>query len=123
MKVLSVDDSAIIRKIIRNTVEMLGYELLEADNGEEALCLLNDSYQEVQLIILDWNMPVKDGFTTLQEIKQDTRLVSIPVMMLTTESEKNNIIKAIQAGAKHYMTKPFNQEDLITKIMECLGIG
>lgn len=122
VKILSVDDSTVIRKIIKSSIDTLGYELLEAGNGEEALRVLGRN-DDVDLIILDWNMPVKDGFVTLQEIKRDSRFMGIPVMMLTTESEKVNIVKAIQAGANHYMVKPFNQEDLLIKIMECLGVG
>lgn len=122
MKILSVDDSAVIRKIIKSLIDTLDYEFLEADNGEEALKLLSNCYQEVNLIILDWNMPIKDGFTTLQELKRDSRFQNIPVLMVTTESERDNVIKAIQAGAKQYLTKPFNQEDLLAKIMQCLGI-
>lgn len=122
-KILSVDDSAIIRKIIRGTVELLGYELLEAGDGDEALNVLEQSHPDIELIILDWNMPNKNGYDALVEMKQEGRFAHIPVMMLTTESEKQNIIRAIQAGAKHYMTKPFNPEDLMTKMMECLGQG
>lgn len=121
MKVLSVDDSQVIRKIIRSAVEMLGLEFLEAENGQEALNLLRGMPEEIHLVLLDWNMPVKDGYLTLQEIKQDGALKHIPVMMITTESERTNIIKAVQAGAKSYLTKPFNQEDLQSRILECLG--
>lgn len=122
-KILSVDDSAIMRKIIRGTVDVLGYDFLEATNGQEALDLLDGSYSDVGLVILDWNMPVKDGYATLEELKKDDRYRDIPVMMVTTESERSNIIRAIQAGAQHYVTKPFTQEDLSMKIMECLGMG
>ena len=122
MKILSIDDSSIIRKIIRSLVDTIGFECLEAENGQVALDLLEATYQEVGLIILDWNMPVMDGFQTLQELKKDTRFVNIPVIMVTTESEKTNMIKAIQAGAKQYLSKPFNQEDLLVKMMQCMGI-
>ena len=122
MKILSIDDSSIIRKIIRSLVDTIGFECLEAENGQVALDLLEATYQEVGLIILDWNMPVMDGFQTLQELKKDTRFVNIPVIMVTTESEKTNMIKAIQAGAKQYLSKPFSQEDLLVKMMQCMGI-
>ena len=65
-------------------------------------------------------MPVMDGFTTLQNLKSDSRFQSIPVMMVTTEAERVNVVRAIQAGAKHYLMKPFASEDLMSKIMECL---
>jgi len=112
-----------MRKIIRGTVDVLGYDFMEATNGQEALDMLDESYSDVGLVILDWNMPVKDGYQTLEALKQDDRYRDIPVMMVTTESERGNIIRAIQAGAQHYVTKPFTQEDLSMKIMECLGMG
>lgn len=121
MKVLSVDDSAIIRKIIRGSAETLGLDFLEAGDGQEALNLLDDEYKDVSLILLDWNMPVMDGFTTLQYLKADERFKSIPVMMVTTEAERTNIVRAIQAGAKHYLVKPFSPEDLMSTMLECLG--
>lgn len=120
--IMSVDDSSIIRKIIRGVSETLGYDFLEAGDGQQALDLLEEHYNDVVLVVMDWNMPVKDGFQALVEIKADPRFKRIPVMMATTESERSNIIKAIQAGAKHYVTKPFTQEDLLTRIAECLGL-
>ncbi|MGE0201122.1 MAG: response regulator [Candidatus Melainabacteria bacterium] len=123
MKVLSVDDSTIIRKIIRGTADVLGYDFLEATNGQEALDLLNNGNEDVGLILLDWNMPVLDGFQTLQALKESPALKGIPVMMVTTEAEKENIIRAIKAGAKHYVVKPFTPEDLMIKIMECMGMA
>lgn len=121
-KILSVDDSAIIRKIVHSAVDRLGYDFLEAADGQEAMEMMPEHYQDVELIILDWNMPNKDGFQTLEELKGDSRFADIPVMMLTTESERTNVIRAIKAGAKNYLTKPFNQEDLVVRIMECIGL-
>ena len=123
MKILSVDDSAMIRKIISRSISVLGFELLEAGNGVEALEVLEQHYSELSLILLDWNMPEMDGFTALQRIKADERFKDIPVMMVTTEVERSNVVKAIQAGAKNYLSKPFTPEDLTTKIMETMGLG
>lgn len=121
MKVLSVDDSTIIRKIIRGSVEVLGLDFLEAENGADALSLLSEHYSDVGLILLDWNMPVMDGISTLRNLKNDARFSAIPVMMVTTEGEKTNIVEAIKTGAKHYMIKPFTPEDLTSRMLECIG--
>lgn len=123
MKILSVDDSAIIRKIIKMAVEVIEYDFLEAASGEEALAIIEEHFKEISLILLDWNMPGMDGFELLQKIKSEERLKHIPVMMVTTESEKINIIKAIQAGAIHYVIKPFTMEEVTKKMLEALGKG
>jgi two-component system chemotaxis response regulator CheY len=122
-KVLSVDDSGVMRRIIGRTVDVLGYGFLEAANGLEALELIAKNHEEIALIILDVNMPEMDGFELLARIKADATYKSIPVMMLTTESERSRIIQAIQAGAVNYICKPFQQEDLTVKIAESLGEG
>ena len=121
MKVLSVDDSKIIRKIIRGSVEVLGLEFLEAGDGVEALTILSEQHRDIGLILLDWNMPNLDGISTLRELKKDERFHGIPVMMVTTEGEKSNIVEAIKTGAKHYLIKPFTPEDLTSKMLECIG--
>lgn len=118
-KILSVDDSAIIRKIIRSAVEALGYELLEASDGEEAVSILNKE-ENIKLILLDWNMPGMNGYEFLKLAKSHNSYKSIPIMMVTTESEKENIIKAVKAGVANYLIKPFNTEELIKKIMQCV---
>jgi len=122
-KILAVDDSKMMLRIIAGTIEMLAFEPLKASNGKEALSLLEKESDNIALVLLDWNMPEMNGMDTLKAIKDDPRFASIPVMMVTTEGEKKNVVRAIQAGAKHYLTKPFNQQDLATRIMECLGNG
>ena len=122
-KVLTADDSRIIRKIIRGAVEEAGLELLEAGNGQEALDILEDQYPDIAVVLLDWNMPVVDGYAVLQRVKGDKRFEHIQVMMVTTETERENVLKAIVAGADNYITKPFAQEDLAAKILEVLGKG
>lgn len=122
-KVLSVDDSGVMRRIIGRTVEVLGYGFLEAANGVEALEVIARNHEDIALIILDVNMPEMDGFELLARIKADPVFKPIPVMMLTTESERAKIIQAIQAGAVNYICKPFQQEDLTVKIAESLGEG
>ena len=123
MKILSVDDSSIIRKIVRGAVEVLNFEFLEAQDGFEALSVLENEHKNIDLILLDWNMPGMNGLELLKKIKGNLSYMRIPVMMVTTESEKDNIVKAIQAGAINYLTKPFTIEEMIKKILECLGKG
>lgn len=122
-KILSVDDSAIVRIMIKKGVEAMGYDCLEASDGQEALEVLGQKYKEISLILLDWNMPGMNGMEFLNIIKADTRYKGIPVMMVTTESEKASIVKAIQSGVTNYMLKPFTEEDMKKKIMACLGGG
>jgi len=123
MKILTVDDSRAIRMIIGGVVATLGYEVVEADCGVSALKVLSGSSDDIGLVLLDWNMPGMNGLEVLKAIKADERFKDIPVMMVTTEGEKKNIIQAIQAGATNYLIKPFTQEELAAKIMECLGMG
>ena len=122
MKVLVVDDSAIMRKVITQILEMLGHESVPAANGVDAFERLKE-HEDVRLILLDWNMPEMNGIEFLREIKTRPVLSEIPVIMLTTESERRNMIEAIEAGAKHYLTKPFQPETLATKILQCFGGG
>ena len=122
-KVLSVDDSGVMRRIIGRTVDVLGYGFLEASNGLEGLDVVAKNHQDIALIILDVNMPEMDGFEFLERIKANPEYQSIPVMMLTTESERGKIIQAIKAGSVNYICKPFKPEDLTVKITESLGAG
>lgn len=123
MKLLTIDDSRTIRRVISDIGSALGYEVLEAENGQIALDLLKVKGKEVGLILLDWNMPGMNGLEVLKKVKGDPALAHIPVMMVTTEGEKDYIVQSIQAGAAHYLTKPFTQEDMATRIMETLGQG
>ena len=122
MKVLVVDDSAIMRKVIAQILEMLGHDAVPAANGIDAFERLKE-HEDVRLILLDWNMPEMNGIEFLREIKARPGLSEIPVIMLTTESERRKMIEAIEAGAKHYLTKPFQPETLATKILQCVGGG
>ncbi|HEY9061072.1 MAG TPA: response regulator [Pseudobacteroides sp.] len=123
MRIMTVDDSSVVRKIIRAAAEVLQYELEEAESGMEALEILEKLNGEIDLILLDWNMPGMNGYELLQKLKSIDRYRSIPVMMVTTEGQKENIVMAVKAGAVHYMTKPFAMEDLIKRILECMGRG
>ena len=119
-KILFVDDSPVIKKIIKRAIEAAGYELVEASDGKEALTVLARDGNDIRLILSDWNMPVMNGFDLLKAVKGSGAYKHIPVIMLTTEAEKGNINKAIQAGASNYLLKPFNTEDLVKKVVQCI---
>ncbi len=118
--ILSVDDSRLIRKIMTGPIQALGYDVLEAADGLECLAQLKVHGKDVALVLLDCNMPNLDGFETLKSIKADPTLSHIPVMMVTTEGEREKMIVTIKAGASQYLTKPFTEDELLTKMMECL---
>jgi len=121
MKLLVVDDSSVIRKVIKAAADVLEMETEEAQDGMEALEKLEVMYKEVDLVLLDWNMPEMTGYEVLVKIKSSDKYKGIPVMMVTTEGQKSNIVAAIRAGASNYLTKPFTVEELQSKIIECIG--
>jgi len=122
MKLLIVDDSKTIRKRVNQIVSVLDVDILEAENGQEALNVLKEHDGNIDLILLDWEMPIMNGSEFLKIIKADKSYRSIPVIMLSAVSEKEKIIEAIRAGAKQYITKPFSGEDLQVKIVQALGL-
>lgn len=112
-----------MRRIVKNLLKELGYANVdEAEDGVMGLSMLqNGSYD---FVVSDWNMPNMDGLTMLQQIRADPRLKAIPVLMVTAEAKKENIIAAAQAGANGYVVKPFTAATLdekITKIFEKIG--
>lgn len=123
MKILSVDDSLVMLRIIGDAASVIGAETVTARNGSLALKVLEEQGAEINMILLDWNMPGMTGLEFLQKVKGDGRWKDIPVMMVTSEGNPENVKKALMAGATNYLVKPFAQEDLETKIMQCLGQG
>jgi len=123
MKLLAVDDSSVIRKVIIATADVLEIETIEAEDGVEALEKLAAYYEDIDLVLLDWNMPEMNGYDVLVEIKSSDKYRHIPVMMVTTEGQQSSIVAAVRAGADNYLVKPFTVEELETKIVECLGKG
>jgi two-component system, chemotaxis family, chemotaxis protein CheY len=118
--ILTVDDSRIMRKIMSGAIEALGFDVLEASDGVECLAQVASHLDEVCLVLMDWNMPNMDGLTALKHLKASATTQHIPVMMVTTEGERGKMVEAIRAGATHYLAKPFAEEDLMGKIVECL---
>ena len=121
MKAIVADDSMFIRRIISKIITPLGYELAEAANGQDVLDILDKDWQSIDLILMDWNMPTMDGFEALQAIKGDQRFSSIPVIMLTSESDEKRINMAYEVGANGYLEKPFTPDELIAHIEKVMG--
>lgn len=119
---MSVDDSKATRLFIKRAVDVLGFEFLEAADGKEGIELLERENANIDLILLDWNMPVMNGMEMLEIMQSHDSFKHIPVTLVTTEHERERVVEAIEKGAKNYLIKPFSQEDLISKIMESLGI-
>jgi two-component system chemotaxis response regulator CheY len=123
VKFLIVDDFSTMRRIIRNLLKELGYTNVdEAEDGVMALAKLrSDAFD---FVVSDWNMPNMDGLTMLQQIRADPALAKLPVLMVTAEAKKENIIAAAQAGASGYVVKPFTAATLdekLNKIFEKLA--
>lgn len=116
MKALIVDDSMVVRTIIKGGIKPMGYEVLQAGNGQEALELLAEHGPSVQLVLMDWNMPIKDGYETVKEIKAAGRYQHICIIMVSTESEDEKVGQALEAGAHGYLSKPFSETELVNKI-------
>jgi two-component system chemotaxis response regulator CheY len=123
MKLLIVDDSLVMRRIVGSAAALLGAECVEAGNGEQAFAKLQEDPAGFSLICLDWNMPVMSGLEFLKALRSDPRWIDVPVLMITTEGSRDSIIDALKNGATGYLTKPFNQQDLQSKMMDCLGLG
>lgn len=116
-KFLIVDDFSTMRRIVRNLLKELGYTNAdEAEDGVAALQKLETTPAEFNFVVSDWNMPNMDGLTLLQKIRSSPQLKHLPVLMITAEAKKENIIAAAQAGASGYIVKPFTAATLAEKL-------
>jgi two-component system, chemotaxis family, chemotaxis protein CheY len=124
IKFLVVDDFSTMRRIVRNLLKELGFTNVdEAEDGAVALQKLQGG--GFDFIVTDWNMPNMDGLTLLQSVRADPNLKALPVLMITAEAKKENIIAAAQAGASGYIVKPFTAGTLnekLVKIFEKTGM-
>lgn len=114
--VLVVDDSRIMRNIVKNTFTSLNIpcQFLEASNGKEALYQLEKN--EVQLVLLDWNMPELSGLDFLKKVRLQDRYKDLPIIMVTSEAARYNVIEALKNGATDYIIKPVNEKNFSEKI-------
>ncbi|HEX2959394.1 MAG TPA: response regulator [Chitinispirillaceae bacterium] len=116
MKVMLVDDSVTMRRIQKTQIQGLGInDIVEAGDGEEAMKKLQEN-MPLDLIMLDWNMPVMDGITFLKKVRADNSFKNVKIIMCTSESEKTRVVEALKAGANNYLVKPFTPEALKEKL-------
>ncbi|MCS7089620.1 MAG: response regulator [Verrucomicrobiota bacterium] len=119
-KILSVDDSKTIRMLVAKAFRPYDCIVLEAGNGEEGLAVAQR--ERPDLIILDVTMPIMDGVTMLSKLKEDPDLKQIPVVMLTAESGRDNVMHIARLGARDYLVKPFKEDQLLAKITRIISL-
>lgn len=115
-KALIVDDSRAVRMILAKTMKELGYEVREAANGREAMEVMETERMAVSLVLTDWNMPEVNGLELLKKLRQDAELAALVVIMITTETELDQMSAALEAGANEYVMKPFTKDMLLEKL-------
>jgi two-component system chemotaxis response regulator CheY len=115
-KALVVDDSKTIRLILSQTLGELGWNVEQAPNGQVALTWLDSQPEPAGLVLIDWNMPEMNGLDLVRQIRERTRMASSKLMMVTTETETEQIENAIKAGANEYVMKPFTKDIIVDKL-------
>ncbi|WP_321778978.1 chemotaxis response regulator CheY [Sulfurimonas sp.] len=123
MKLLVVDDSSTMRRIIKNTLARLGYkDILEGADGVEGWAQM-DSNPDIDMLITDWNMPEMNGLELVKKVRADDRFVDTPIIMVTTEGGKSEVITALKAGVNNYIVKPFTPQVLKEKLGAVMGVS
>ena len=123
MKILVVDDSSTMRRIIKNTLNHLGYkDLLEAEDGVQAWEALS-SNDDIGVLVTDWNMPNMNGLELVKKVRAETKYTDMPIIMVTTEGGKGEVITALKAGVNNYIVKPFTPQVLKEKLEAVLGVS
>lgn len=119
---LVVDDFSTMRRIVTGLLKELEFtKMAEAEDGSAALKILEAGAAPITFVLTDWNMPVMDGLALLKKIRATPSLSHLPVLMITAEAKKENIVEAAQAGADGYIVKPFNAATLKEKIEKILA--
>lgn len=121
MRALIVDDSRAMRRIVGRILDGAGFEVLEAGDGQQAIDVLAAQDEPPELACVDWNMPVMDGLSFITEVRKRPEWRRITLMMVTTESEQDRIVRALAAGAHEYLIKPFTADALVEKL-DLLGL-
>jgi two-component system chemotaxis response regulator CheY len=121
MKILVVDDSSTMRRIIQNTLARLGYkDVVQAADGVEAWNAIQEN-PDIGVVITDWNMPNMNGLELVKKIRAEEKYKNIPIIMVTTEGGKKEVITALKAGVNNYIVKPFTPQVLKEKLEGVLG--
>ncbi len=120
MQALVIDDSRAVRLLICSILREQGFDVCEAAHGQEGLQRLHDN-ADISLILVDWNMPVMDGLEFIQAVRGQREWDGVRIVMVTTESESQQVQRAMTAGADEYVMKPFTREVLVAKL-SLLGV-
>ena len=115
MQALVIDDSRAVRLLISSILREQGFEVCDAAHGQEGLQRLQDN-AESRLVLVDWNMPVMDGLEFIQAVRRQREWDSVQIVMVTTETESQQVQRAMTAGANEYVMKPFTREVLVAKL-------
>ena len=116
MKILVVDDSSTMRRIIKNTLTKLGHkDLLEAEDGAKAWKLMQEN-SDIDVLITDWNMPEMNGLELVKKVRSEAKYEDMPIIMVTTEGGKTEVITTLKAGVNNYIVKPFTPQVLQEKL-------
>ncbi|MEX1311825.1 MAG: response regulator [Candidatus Sulfomarinibacteraceae bacterium] len=120
MRALVIDDSRAMRSILKGILTELGFEVVEASDGHQAIDLLSED-RAFDIALVDWNLPVMNGLEIVTEVRKDPDLAGMRMLMVTTETEFERVTQALQAGADEYIMKPFDRNMLLDKLV-ILGI-
>jgi len=115
MRALVIDDSRTVRTIIKKVLGEVGLDVLEAANGREGLDQLRLA-GDVDVVLVDWNMPEMDGLEFIKAVRADRTYDPVRIVMVTTETEQEQVVRALEAGANEYVMKPFTKEILVAKL-------
>lgn len=115
MRALVIDDSRAVRAFIRPILRELNLEVIEAGNGQEGLDRLHE-FPDTELVLVDWNMPVMDGLEFIHAVRTDKAFDPVRIVMVTTETESEQMNRAMAAGANEYVMKPFTRDVLVAKL-------
>jgi len=122
LKLVVVDDSSTMRRIIKNTLARLGYkDILEGEDGVQGWEVV-DNNPDLGMLITDWNMPEMNGLELVKKVRADERFKDLPIIMVTTEGGKAEVITALKAGVNNYIVKPFTPQVLKEKLAAVMGI-